>query len=395
MNILFVHETEYIDKAVFEYQIIPEILASKGHHVYVIDYPTAWKKNGLLDFGSFKTQYFHQVKKANKKKGITLIRPGIIKIPILSRISAFIAYFFIISNAIKKYKINKIVLFAVPTNGLQTILLAKRYKIPILFRLLDVLHQLVPNKALSRPTYLMEKIVYRNISEIIAVTPRLANYAVRMGGSKNTTSYVPTGSDADLFYPQKKDGALLRRYGLKKKERIILFAGTLYNFSGLDRLIKILPHHLKKYPHLKFLIVGRGQQLKYLKELINTYRLQNNIIFTGFINYPDLAKYINLADICINPFEINKITNPIFPGKIYQYLACGKPVIATRLKGMIDLFPDHQGEDNIYYFNLNKPDEFYGLIGKIKKRKIKDTNPSLQEIAKIFEKKLLNLKSRV
>ena len=41
----------------------------------------------------------------------------------------------------------------------------------------------------------------------------------------------------------------------------------------------------------------------------------------------------------INSFEINKITDRIIPIKILEYLACGKPVLSTPLKGTIDLLP--------------------------------------------------------
>ena len=40
-----------------------------------------------------------------------------------------------------------------------------------------------------------------------------------------------------------------------------------------------------------------------------------------------------------NPFEINKITDRIIPIKIFEYLACGKPVLSTLLKGTMDLLP--------------------------------------------------------
>ena len=96
MNILFIHETEYLEKVIYEYQIIPELLSTYGHNIYVIDYPSAWKKKNILDFGSLRTAYLLDVKKANKKKGITLIRPGIIKIPVISRLVAFFLYIFLI-----------------------------------------------------------------------------------------------------------------------------------------------------------------------------------------------------------------------------------------------------------------------------------------------------------
>jgi glycosyltransferase involved in cell wall biosynthesis len=392
MNILFVHETEYIKKVIFEFQIIPEILASRGHNVYMVDYPMDWDKKGIFDLGSLKTQYLTNVRRANKEKGITLIRPGVIKIPVISRLIATISYFFVIRDAIKKYKIDKIVLYSAPTNGIQTLFWAKRYKIPVHFRLLDVLHQLVPSKLLSLPTYFIEKYIYKRVAEITAITPMLTEYAINMGGNPKTTNYLPSGSDLDLFYPEAKDEEILKKYNIKKTDQVILFAGTLYDFSGLDVLIKYLAENKNIATNMKFLIVGHGQQSAFLEKLIKESNLGEKIILTGFIDYAKLAKYINLADICINPFRINKVTNIIFPGKIYQYMACEKPVIATRLEGVMGIFPDDGGKNNIFYFDLNNPKEFFDLAKNIGKTKVKDVNPSLQEISDILYKKIEKLK---
>lgn len=391
MNILVVHETEYIDKVVFEYQIIPEIWASSGHNVYVVDFPL-WRKKNFLDFGSLMTAYKTGVKKANKKCGITLIRPGIIKIPVLSRIIAFFEYFYLFPHILKKYKIDVIFLYSVPTNGLQILFWTDRFNIPVHFRLLDVLHQLVPSKILSKPTYLLEKAVYEKVDELTAITPRLTRYAIKMGANKKTTSYLPSGSDSDLFKPRRKNRLLLKKYHIDKSDKVILFAGTLYNFSGLDTLLEYFGKNTKKYPDYKFLIVGHGEQEHRLKELIDCYNLRKNVILTGFIKYEKLADYINLADVCINPFKINKTTNIIFPGKIYQYLACSKPVIATRLKGIVDIFPDNSSKKHgIFYYDSQKPQELLSIIKKIRLKKIIDTNPSLQVIAKDLERRLKKL----
>lgn len=384
MKILVIHEAEYIQKVIFEYQIIPELWASSGHEVFVIDYPGAWRKNkrSWHDFGSLKTQVLPNVKRSGKDKGVTLIRPGIIKIPGLSRISAFISYSLIIPKVIKKYKIEKIFLYSVPTNGLQTVFWAKKFKIPIYFRLLDVLHQLVPSKPLIWPTYLIERLVYPRVDQMTAITPRLTNYAVRLGANPKTTAYLPTASDADLFYPEQKDALLMTSLGIKKSDKVIVFAGTLYNFSGLDKILNYFAKNIKNYPNLKFLIIGHGEQEKCLREIIKKNDISNRVVMTGFIEYQNLCKYLNLADICINPFEINKITDIIFPGKIYQYLACEKPVIATKLSGITDIFPDEAGARGIYYYDYKKPSEFFDLVRSITDKKIVNKEPSLQKIAR-------------
>lgn len=392
MKILIIHEAEYIQKVIFEYQIIPEIWASQGEDVYVIDYPGAWRKNKKwYDLGSLRTQTLPNTKRAGKSKGVTLIRPGIIKIPGLSRLSASIVYWFVIPRIIKKYKIEKIFMYSVPTNGLPAILWAKFFKIPIYFRLLDVLHELVPYKMLVLPTYIIERLVYPRVAQMTAITPKLTKYAIKLGAAKNSTTYLPTASDGDLFFNQPKDLFLMKKLGIKKTDKVITFAGTLYNFSGLDQVLDYFGKNVQRYPKLKFLILGHGEQEGELHRIIKSNHIENRVIMGGFIEYQELGKYLNLSDICINPFQRNRVTDIIFPSKIYQYLACEKPVISSKLPGVLEIFPDMKGKNNIFYFDFRKTSDFFRVLESIKIRQIQNTEPALQDIANIILRDLETL----
>jgi len=377
---------------IFEYQIIPEILATRGHRVFVIDYPTDWSKDKAKPLFSMQPEVIRNVSRAKKPGTITLIRPVFIRIPVISRLSAFLSYFSLINTVIDQHQIDVIILLAVPTNGIQTLLAARKKGIPVYFRLLDVLHRLVPHGLLRWPAYLIEKTVYRHVNRLSAITPRLRDYAITMGANPETSSYLPSGSDADLFYYQQKDSVLMRKYGITEDDIVLLFAGTLYNFSGLGKIISALPQELAKEIHLKLLIVGAGEQEGQLKTQVRRLSLEDRVVFTGFVNYPELPRYINLADVCINPFEINQTTNLIFPGKIYQYLACEKPVIASKLQGMLDIFSVNDLESGVYYYDT--VEEFFELVHGINRHRVKDPNPSLQEITIVLEEELEDLCSK-
>jgi glycosyltransferase involved in cell wall biosynthesis len=332
---------------------------------------------------------YHDVSRANKSSGITLLRPAFIRIPVFSRVSAFVSYFFLIEQAIRKYKIDHIILFAAPTNGMQTILMAKKYRIPVLFRSLDVLHQIVPHKLLEFPTTVLERFVYTFVDRISAITPKLVEYTVKRGAKPENCSYLPTGADADIFFHQPKDKQLLARLGLGENNLILLFSGTLYNFSGLTKIIRAIPRYLSELPDLKLLLVGRGEQSDELIRLIGELGLEKHVIMTGFVDYREVPKYINLADICINPFDVNEITNIIFPSKVYQYLACEKPVIATKLTGMLDIFPLDKQNHGVYYFDTDA--DFFDIVCRIKNVKVKSSSPTLQEITTCLEQELKSM----
>lgn len=65
-----------------------------------------------------------------------------------------------------------------------------------------------------------------------------------------------------------------------------------------------------------------------------------NVIFTGLKPMSELPACIKSFDVCINPQLINEVTIGNYPRKIDEYLAVGKPVVATRTRAM-DIFQDH------------------------------------------------------
>ena len=50
MNILFVHEVDWLNKVVFDIHSLSELLSLRGHKVYAIDYEAAWNRSNSLDF---------------------------------------------------------------------------------------------------------------------------------------------------------------------------------------------------------------------------------------------------------------------------------------------------------------------------------------------------------
>ncbi len=351
MNILFVHEVDLLNKVVFEIHNLAEIL-SKNHNVFAIDYEEKWKRKNIFDPGTLRTREFKHVSRAYNGRGFTLRRPGMIKFPLLSRLSAFFTHYCEIEKIIKNEKIEAIILYSAPTNGMQTIYLAKKYNIPVIFRSIDVLNRLVPNWFLRAPTRIFEKKVYENVDKIVAITPMLSDYVINLGASKDKVELLFTGVDTNQFNPEIDSTKLRKELNLSNDCKVIVFIGTLFEFCGMDRYIEQFPEILKEFPETKLIVVGGGFLHEKLKQLVRELKLEDNVILTGFQPYEMMPQYINLAELCINPFQINDTTRDIMPGKILQYLACGKPVIATPLPGMKAVIPDE--EMGVVYSEIDK-----------------------------------------
>jgi glycosyltransferase involved in cell wall biosynthesis len=352
LNILFVHEVDWLRKVVFEIHTWSELLSGLGHEVFAIDFENEWSRERLLDLGTLKTEVFENVSRTGNNSSITVIRPGFVKAPLLDRATAMFTHYFEIDRVIKDKQIDVIILYSAPTNGYQAIKIASKHKIPVIFRSIDNLHMLVPNKALRPVALSLEKWVYKHADKILTLSPKLSEYVISYGAEKDRVEMVPFCVNVSTFKPGVNTSNLKKSLGIDEENKIVVFMGTLFEFSGLDLFMEQFPKVVEAVPMAKLVIVGGGPILHRIQNLSKKLGLENEVIFTGFQPFSTMPQFINLADICINPFLINETTRDIIPGKIIQYLACGKPVLATPLPGMLSLL---SGLDcGIVYSDISK-----------------------------------------
>ncbi len=363
MNILFVHEVDWLAKVVFDIHFLSEVLSLLGHQVFAIDYEDVWSRDGFFDLGSLRTKEVDRVSRAFSGASVCLRRPGFIKIPGLSRLSASFTHYLEIQRTIRRKNIDVIVLYSVTTNGLQTIHLAKKFGIPVVFRSIDILHQLVPYSALRPAVRFLERKVYSKVDAISAVTPNHSRYIISMGATESRVKLLLLPIDTSIFHPSVDCSEVRQKWGLTEQDQVIVFIGTLFEFSGLDGFIYQFPGVVEEIPEAKLLIVGDGPQRLKLERVITELGLEKQVIITGFQPYLTMPQYISLATVCINPFVNTDATKDIFPGKIIQYIACGKATVATPLLGITTLIP---GESHGVIYANSADDMASEVIGLLK-----------------------------
>lgn len=340
MNILIIHEIDWINKVIFEPHHLSELFSIIGHNVFAIDCRDASTRNFFQAIHTQKIRNFHRV---YDKGNITLIRPQSLSIKGLNRLSYFFFCKKIIYKTIIENKIDVIFLYGTATNGAQTIDVAKKLKIPVFYRLLDVTHSLVKIPIVRNFAKSNEQYVIKNAFRVLPIIPDLARYAIEMGAKKENVEIFPLGINTDLFKVLTRDDKLGHELGIEKHDPVILFIGTLFEFAGLESIIEKFYLILEKIPNAKLLIVGGGFLFNRLKSLIEKKNLRSHVIMTGFLPQRILPMYISLATICIQPFETNYITNRILPSKILEYFACGKPVLSTPLEGTKEILSEDFG----------------------------------------------------
>jgi len=159
----------------------------------------------------------------------------------------------------------------------------------------------------------------------------------------NKIYVVPNGADIRKFKPMNRN-EIMKELGLSSHFKYICFVGNLAPWQGVDHLIRTAPLILEKCPKTRFLIVGDGIMKADLEKLAGEYNVRKQFLFIGSVPFDMVPLYINASDICVAPFtrERNEKIG-LSPLKIYEYLACGKPIVASNVKGVADLLEKSKG----------------------------------------------------
>lgn len=173
---------------------------------------------------------------------------------------------------------------------------------------------------------------------VVANSTYLKDYAKKY--NKNS-HFVGQGCDLSIFFP--KESQKLHPLVLQIKGPIIGYVGLL-TAKRLD--ISLLEYIAKCHPEWSIVLVGPEDDI-FKKSKLHTY---SNVKFMGSQKPEFLPLFIHGFDICINPQVLNDLSRGNYPRKIDEYLAMGKPVVATATNAM-ELFKDyvHLASSNIEF----------------------------------------------
>jgi len=175
-----------------------------------------------------------------------------------------------------------------------------------------------------------EKQLVRDCHRIIASTMKgkedLIDYC---DASPETISVIPCGVNLDLFRPIGRETA--RCYLGLKEERIILFVGRIIPLKGIDNLLKAMTY-LERKGGIKLVVIGGDEhcqtEVERLKDLSRSLKIQESVTFLGLVKQEILPFFYSAADLCVVPSYYES-----FGLVVLESLACGTPVVATRVGG--------------------------------------------------------------
>ena len=186
-----------------------------------------------------------------------------------------------------------------------------------------------------------EPLIMQKADGVAANSAYLARYASQFS---NNTADVGQGCEVDDFVkaPAAKPADIA---GIAYP--IIGYVGSITS-TRLD--ISLIEHIASKKPEWNIVLVGPADEAFKNSALTK----MSNVHFLGSKQQNELAAYVHAFDVCINPQLLNQMTIGNYPRKVDEYLAAGKPVVATKTETM-EMFGDNA-------FLCNNGDEYISAI---------------------------------
>jgi teichuronic acid biosynthesis glycosyltransferase TuaC len=165
----------------------------------------------------------------------------------------------------------------------------------------------------------------RNAAGLVTVSQALKEILVVLGVSADKITVLRNGVDLELFYPVERE-AERRRLGLT--DTTLISVGNLVEGKGHDVVIKALT----QLPQMTLLVVGEGPQERALKTLAQTLGVTERVRFLGNVTQQELRCYYTAADVLVLASASEG-----WPNVLLEAMACGTPVIATRVGGIPEI----------------------------------------------------------
>lgn len=235
--------------------------------------------------------------------------------------------------------------------------------------------------------YPIEKVMAKLTDVIININEE--DYEITKNKLKPKNCYLINGVGLDLsIYKKLSEEEILEKkneLGINKNDFVILMIAELNKNKNHKQVIYAMEILKKKYENIKIICIGEGSMKKELDKLIYSKYLHNNIIMLGYRE--DVNKLINISDIGIMMSYREGL-----PRSLMEFMACGRKIIATNIRGCRDLISneaigtlvnvgDYKSTADEIEKYYNSHDKSFNVPEEVNKYDIINVN---KELAKIY-----------
>lgn len=184
------------------------------------------------------------------------------------------------------------------------------------------------------PFGLLMNSILKNVDFFIAMTDEIKEALLRDGFKEEKVRMIPNWVDTNKFCPiaPAMKSSLRKKLGFNESLSV-LFVGRLVYRKGADLIIRAWKEVILANPSSVLMIAGTGIEQDNLKSLAREMGIEKDVLFLGHINNAD--EYLKAVDIFVFPSRQEGM-----PTILLDAMACGLPVIASKIGGVVDVVED-------------------------------------------------------
>jgi glycosyltransferase involved in cell wall biosynthesis len=183
---------------------------------------------------------------------------------------------------------------------------------------------------------------------------------------------IPNGINLDSFKGLSKD-LYQQKYRFKKEIKTILYVGTLRSVKGLSYLIEAM--RIINDENIRLFIIGRGDERRYLEELVKKYNIEHIVTFVGRIPNKEVFEYMASSDVLVLPS-----LSEGFPNVILEAMASGLPIISTNVGGLSEIINNNENGFLVDSKNPEQISEKILLLFNNEELRIKISKNNLEKV---------------
>jgi glycosyltransferase involved in cell wall biosynthesis len=182
-----------------------------------------------------------------------------------------------------------------------------------------------------RNPFLAKLVAYyaiKKFDHVLVVIDEAAKVVKKSGGNLDLVTIVNNTPGLEVFKKQESD--ILDEKLAKIKNRFsVIYVGGVTLGRGLQVLLQAMPVIIEKVPDFLFVIIGKGYAVASLQEMAKSKELEQHVEWCGWVDHKKIYSYISVSKIGVIPGFATGHTNTTIPNKIFDYMGCGIPVVAS------------------------------------------------------------------
>lgn len=234
--------------------------------------------------------------------------------------------------------------------------MARDFNCPLVVNVLGSDINEIPRNARLRPLVTQALV---SAQRVVAVSGALADKVCELGVERERACVVHNGVDGDTFKLQDRN-QVRQALGLDSGQRLICYVGRLSEEKRVDCLIEALALLHSAGDDVRAILVGDGPQMSALKQLAARRGVSDAVTFVGERGHNEIPDWISAADVFCLPSRREGC-----PNVILEALACGIPVVASRVGGI----PELLSADNGLMVEPENPEQLAAALGSALSRK--------------------------